>query len=646
MAGVPAAFLTVGEALNMSATASPVASAATLAGTAMGGAATAAAVWWAAPHKWTGKDGKPRWSEVWYARLSALAAGAWLTAAARWGLDWWTLGLLGGGALAWGGPWWWHKRPRKQAATIVAEWARWWQHYAPIWGVAGCHIFDVTSQGVIDTLHIQLWAGHQHGKHIEDILPLIESALQGHVQVGMTRAETVKGDPSKVLVHLKRKNPHAVEYSWDPALAPDTVNGKMPIGKDERGAWDMVRCMALNWFIIGALGGGKSNELSVMLASITGCADARVWLIDRKGGKAARPWLPALDWVATTVEEARLMLRCLLAEVRARALDGYDGNEEMTPTPQVPAIFLVIDEAHNVTSEMNGDTECRNLVASIASECRSSAIRVIVCTQYGALAESVGTEQTRGNLKNRICFKVADPAHGQFALEDYMKLNAARLEEPGEFYYRLDGVQSSAPSRGPHLPHPLVRELAARNALVERPPLVLYAADHQETYGTRGERLPAQFRSPSAPPAIRPEETKPMWPTPGTATAETPEQIAQRIEDELATIPDVPSPTGPIDPALLADAVTRKKMLWAKLLHQAPPGGIKPSQLAAGSGLGRSWTQQQLAALLEMRVITRPETGRYVPVPGQDIWAGLERIRLQNDHAADQARRLVSAGNS
>jgi hypothetical protein len=197
-----------------------------------------------------------------------------------------------------------------------------------------------------------------------------ESALQGHVELGMTRAEAVRGNPSQVLVHLKRANPHAHEYTWEPALAPATITGDMPLGKDEAGEWDTAACMALNWFIIGALGGGKSNQESVMLASITGCPDALVWLIDRKGGKAARPWLGAIDWVATTVEEARLMLRTLLAEVRARALHGRRHRGSSPPYRRSSCSSTRC----TTSSDMSGD-KTPNLAAAIASECRSSAIR-------------------------------------------------------------------------------------------------------------------------------------------------------------------------------------------------------------------------------------------------------------------------------
>jgi hypothetical protein len=646
----------------------------TLAPVAAGAAVLTAVIWWAAPHKWTGKDGKPRWPEVWYARLSALALAGWLTWTAAAGPGpwmWWEAAVLAAGALAWGIPWWWHKRPRAHH-DIVTEWNDWWQYHSKAWhNVAGSHVIGIETKGVIDTLKIQLWAGRQYLKDITDALPLIESALSGHVEAGMTRAEVLKGDKaagirgdaSVVLLHLKRANPHDVEIEWEPARCPSSVTQPAPLGKNETGGWVLALLLA-NWFIIGKTRWGKSNQCSVMLASWVGCPDAHPpWIIDLKGGRSARPWANGADWVAITIAEARLVLAMGVAEVRARAEHWYTGTEQGVPTEEVPALVIFVDEAHGVLSTMSGDAQCRRDAAIIASEGSGLNVHLWVATQYGALDESVGTEQIRGNLPNRMCFAVSEPAHGQFALTDWAKLDASRLENKGEFYYRIGPDAASAPCRGPHMPHDLVRDITAASPAADRPPLVLWCRDQvayyagddgqepvtwQDIYDGRRDRLPASFRPGGQAAARPPQEASMNTHTPPAPALppppDSPAAIADRIEDELGALPD--DDPSPVDAALLEDAITSKKRLWARLLQQAPDGGIKPAQLTAGSGLGRTWTHEQLNALMEMRVITRLSTGRYTPVPGQDVWAGLERIRRANDHVAGEARRLVAAGNS
>lgn len=635
---VPGGFAWAGEALaHMPNAFGPAAGAA---------AAGAVATWLYAPHKWTGQDGKPRWPEVWYARLSAAAAGSWLAIAAKYGVHAPEAITLGAGSLAWGIPWWWHKRPHsRKRASLVQTWDLWWCHYAPGWNLHGSTVRDVTTEGVMDTLHVQLSPGKQALKNVREALPLIESALQGHVEEGKTRVELARGDngrtiPSRVLVHLKRENPLDGDVEWDDSAAPASVTELMPIGCDESGEW-VFAPMLTNWFLIGKTRSGKSNELNAFLASITGCPDAaKPWIIDRKGGRSARPWLEGAGWVATDTDEARLLLRTAEAEVKARSLGAYDGNEQLIPTVDCPALFIVVDEANGVLSTMRGDPECRKLAGTIASEGSAVNVHLIVLTQYGALDESVGTEQIRGNLTYRMCFAVARAEHGQFALSDWAHLDASRLENQGEFYWQ-DGPKSpSSPGRGQRMDHDFVREIVARSAA--KPDLVLYASEFQEALDTWRDRLPEQLHPDYVPPQRQrgsvsvPARSSPQPEVPVNPYESIPDMVA-RIEDEVAALPDVPAPPV-IDPALLADRMTRQKARFADLLAAAPPGGIKPSQLATGSGMSTSWIHLTLRPLADRGVITQLTRGRYGPVAGQDIWTAMQVIEAERSALADEAR--------
>ena len=596
----------------------------------VGAGVTAAAVWWAAPYKWD------RASEQWYARLSAIAAGGWLTAAARFGLHAPELAALGAGSLAWAVPWFWHKRPHsRKRASVISQWQAWWGYYAYGWNLHGSAVYDVTTDGVIDTLHVQLNPGKQTMKQVRDALPLIESALQGHVEDGRTRVERVPGNPSCVLVHLKRENPLDEDVEWDDAVAPKSVTEQMPIGRDEAGEW-VLAPMLINWFVIGATRRGKSNELNVLLASITGCRDAAApWIIDRKGGRSARPWVEGAGWIATDIDEARRLLCAAEAEIKARALMAYDGSEQLVPTPDCPALFIVVDEAHGVLSSMGGDSECQRLAGTIASEGSGVNVHLIVLTQYGALHESVGSEQIRSNLLARMCFAVTKPEHGQFALADWASLDASRLENQGEFYWQLGPKVPSSPARGQRMDHEFVREIVARAAA--KPRLVLYAQEHQETLDTWLERLPVQLHPDYVPPARRAHREATV-----TVPGETTEQILARIEEEVASLPDLPAPPR-VDPALLADEMTRRKMLFCQLLRDAPPGGVSPKQLHAGTGLSTSLIHLNLRALIDRGAVSQQARGRYSPVTGQDIWAALMAEEAARAALAALAKEKISA---
>ena len=290
---------------------------------------------------------------------------------------------------------------------------------------------------------------------------------------------------------LKRQDPLRHPLVWSAALGINSILEAAAIGFTELGTHIKVSLRS-NWFIIGRTRSGKSNELSNFLAAITGCSDALVWLVDMKGGRAARPWMPAVDWCAVEMSEIQAMFDVALAEIKARARDAYTGDEQLVATPECPAIFLCIDETYEVTGQA-GLASLATKLASITSQGMGVEVYVVVLTQYGALDESVRTEQTRSNLLNRLLFAVSMATHGAFAIPEYDKMDASKLEQQGAFYMKLGPKATPAPGRGFEFPHDLVREVARRNGAMPRQALRLYAAEHQETYDQRWSRLPQSF---------------------------------------------------------------------------------------------------------------------------------------------------------
>ena len=280
--------------------------------------AVSAITWFRAPGRWD------RRAEQWYARATAIGAGGWLALAAYAGVSEPVEIMLAAGCATWGGIFWWHKRPRgkrerRRHAMRVGRWNAWWQSHAPMWGAAGSGVIDVKDHGAMESLLIQLWAGRQSVATIRNVTHLLESALGGYVHHGMTRVEIVKSNPSQVWVHLKREDPLREVIPWDDSMCPDDITRDAPLGLRETGTW-LATCLRSGFFILGRTRRGKSNQLSVMLATATKCRNARVFLIDMKGGRAARPWLPSVDWLATTIEEAQLILAFAVAEMQHAAL--------------------------------------------------------------------------------------------------------------------------------------------------------------------------------------------------------------------------------------------------------------------------------------------------------------------------------------
>ena len=603
-------------------------------GTMIASAVTVILVWAGAHLKWD------RAAERWYARLSVLALAGWLSVAAFTGVTMVLIYVACGLITVWGSFWFWHKRPRVKRgdAALVAEWDMWWRFHCPGWGLHGSRVTGVLTRAGMETIELQLWKGRQHHGQVRDVMHLIASGLGGYVKPGQIRVDEHPDDPSKVLMRLKRADPLRHAQSWHLGLAVQSILEQVAIGFAETGELITVRLLA-NWLILGSTRTGKSNELSNFLAAITGSDDAVAWLVDMKGGRAARPWMAALDWCATDLDEIRFMFQAALAEAKTRARDAYTGEEQLTPTPECPAIFLIIDETYEVTSMHAGHADLASLLATIASQGSGVAIYVVVSTQHGALDESVRTEQTRGNLLNRICFRVAEMRHGQFAIPEYAKLDASKLKQQGAFYMKLGPDTYPVPARGFEFAHELVREVSHRNGAMPRRPLRLYATEWQETYDRRWSRLPQAFWR-DAP------QTEGLNPAPRATTTEVPVNghspdamaTARQIEDEIGPGSTPESAITMPSDAELRSAFDRNRVRLGRALAATPPEGITPRQLIAATGLSRSYVMSQLKALTDRGVLVKPGDGLYAPVPGEDVWAAMEEIRQASARLLEDAR--------
>lgn len=656
--------------------------------TALCGAILAGCVWYFSAHKWD------RSAERWYARLSVSLAALWLWLAAWLGplsgsvIPVALAAVLAAGGVAWGVPWWRHKRPRgmRKRQKLVAQCDVWWQSHCQAWNLDYSHVIDAKLSGVTLSMRIQGLAGRHSFQHFQQAVHLIESAAEGIADVGLVRVAQVKGHPSQADVFLKRENPLRETVEYDMSVAPLSVHSLAPIGRSETGAWKMLP-LRVNCFVIGATRSGKSNHLLVRFAALSGCPDGRVILIDLKGGRSARPILQAgsAEYVVTELDEARMLLRMLVAEGKARAKYAYTGSEQLLADEGTPSLHLMIDETHGLTSAANGDTECAALLALVSSLGSGLEVYAEVYTQNGSLEESVRTEQTRSNLTVRVAYRVAEARHGAYVIPEYAKLDASKLEEKGTCYLK-DGPQAFPEQvRAPHMPHELLLRIATQNArlLGARPPLRLYCGGEvayrvvtgkdgdgrdvrrdvtwQEWHDTRWLRLDPAFHgiSPQYQAAVADSPhaaadavsssqaavTPVPSPEPGAGDARS---AAARIAEETADLADrIPDDFRP-DPRIVARLpriIASQEDRFAEALEAADASSpATPRNLGEISGRGRTWCHGQLGALLEVGYVTQVSRGQYVPAPGMDVRQGMQLVRDRNARLGAEARQKVNAG--
>ena len=150
---------------------------------------------------------------------------------------------------------------------------------------------------------------------------------------------------------------------------------------------------------------------------------------------------PVIDWVATSREEAARMLQARLRVIEARATAG-DGRDKVVPTPQQPAIVVVIDEGsvafgmgtRGPSSSLDGVTNAQlsRLIKQLTITGRSEVIDPIVAVQRGSVT-MVGDGDFKSQFGLRIGLGVAAEADARLIVPDDSRIavDLARLDRPG-----------------------------------------------------------------------------------------------------------------------------------------------------------------------------------------------------------------------
>lgn len=157
--------------------------------------------------------------------------------------------------------------------------------------------------------------------------------------------------------------------------------------------------------IVARIGSGKSNLLQVINADLVRCTDALIWHIDLNGAGMSRPWLtpwlrgttgrPVIDWVASTAQEAEVMLTAAISIAKRRktaysALMDSVNDDKIPISPQVPAIVIVLDEGAEVVAANRGQKTLATKLDELISTARASRVQV-VASALRATAEILPT---------------------------------------------------------------------------------------------------------------------------------------------------------------------------------------------------------------------------------------------------------------
>ncbi|MGW2585312.1 hypothetical protein ACWCYZ_29020 [Streptomyces virginiae] len=246
-------------------------------------------------------------------------------------------------------------------------------------------------------------------------------AADARLPHGCTATASPGIDQGRVLIDVTTVNVLAEDLPYPEDYGPLSIHTGLPWGVRTDGrpvnAFLREQCA----LAAGPTGSGKTNWVHQVIASMARATDILPWVIDLNAGSAGLPWVrpaltgneegkavrPGIDWLASTPEEAHLMLDAAIAIAKRRKVAYQqlmaDANTDLLPvSPNLPQIILVIDEGAEILA--SSDREMRRLAEKILEVIRISramALRTVL-TALGATGSVLGNLMIRREAKVRV----------------------------------------------------------------------------------------------------------------------------------------------------------------------------------------------------------------------------------------------------
>ncbi len=212
-------------------------------------------------------------------------------------------------------------------------------------GVDGVKVLDVVEHASGRQVHGRLGRVTEDGprpgtlSQLRDVTDLI--AQDQRLHAGAVSVEQPPGTSSaEFVLHLNELTGlRGRSRTCPPRTSFLTVNRALGLALRDDGREWSLKIREINVLIAGVTGSGKSNLMQVFIAQLSRCVDVIIFMIDLKGGRArpGRGWSrgsrgspkrPVIDWLATTPEEANLMLEARCGASREdRSRSGAGGEK-------------------------------------------------------------------------------------------------------------------------------------------------------------------------------------------------------------------------------------------------------------------------------------------------------------------------------
>ncbi|MZE55846.1 hypothetical protein GTY86_32135 [Streptomyces sp. SID5770] len=237
---------------------------------------------------------------------------------------------------------------------------------------------------------------------------------------GCTATASQGVDQGRVLIDVTTVNVLAEEVTYPTDYAPLSLLTGIPWGLRTDGRPVPVYLREQCALVVGPTGSGKTNMVHTILAGFARTTDVLTWVIDLNAGSAGLPWVrpalntgggeavrPGIDWLASTHEEAALMLDAAVRIAKHRKMAYQDlmarANTDLLPiSAQIPQIEIVIDEGAEILAAMDRPSKVlAGKILEVIRIARAMGIRTVL-TALGATGSVLGNLMIRREGKVRV----------------------------------------------------------------------------------------------------------------------------------------------------------------------------------------------------------------------------------------------------
>ncbi|MCX5110676.1 hypothetical protein OOK13_19430 [Streptomyces sp. NBC_00378] len=240
---------------------------------------------------------------------------------------------------------------------------------------------------------------------------------------GCTAVASQGIDQGRVLIDVTTVNVLSEERTYPSNYTPLSIYTGIPWGYRTNAEEICVFLREQCALVVGPTGSGKTNMVHVILAGFARTTDVLTWVIDLNAGSAGLPWVrpaldtngapvdgvrPGIDWLASTYEEAALMLDAALAiglrrKVAYQDLMAERNTDQLPISAKIPQVMLVIDEgAEILTSTDRRMKDLAKKILEVIRMLRAMGIRTVL-TALGATGSVLGNLMIRREAKARVC---------------------------------------------------------------------------------------------------------------------------------------------------------------------------------------------------------------------------------------------------